>query len=135
MCLEIVVLFPRGAKRPIDPGKLASSPGLCVSAKRTDDGREALYFTGAGGCGCDLMVDGGSHRQGSTGWRFAEASVPQLAAAVVAIGKKSGGFSFRAEWLGIDGRRGIREPVSVPALVADIRNNRVQNGVEYVVAG
>ena len=135
MCLEVVILFPRGAKRPIDPAKLASSPGLRVIGKRTDDGREALYFTGAGGCGCDLMVNGASHRQGSTRWRFAGASIPELAAAVAAVGKKSAGFSFRAEWLGIDGRSGGREPSSTRELVDAIRGNRVKNGVEYVVAG
>ena len=81
------------------------------------------------------MVNGASHSQGATGWRFAEACIPQLAAAVIAIGKKSDGFSFRAEWLGIDGRAGGREPSSTRELVGAIRANHVKNGVEYVVAG
>jgi hypothetical protein len=135
MCLEVVVLFPRGAKRPVDPEKLPSSTALHVNARRTDDGREVLYFFGAGGCGCDFLSGSGDHRRGSKNWRLAETHIPQLVALVVAIGKKARAFSFRAEWLGIDGRSRDREETSLPTLIGDIRNNRLKDGVEYVVAG
>ena len=135
MCLEVVFLFPRGVKRPVDTEKLASSAALQVTAKRTDDGREALYLSGVGGCGCDLLIGNGNHGGGSKSWRLAEAHIPQLISVIAAVGKKARAFSFRAEWLGINGRSGIREQASLPTLIGDIRNNRLKDGVEYVVAG
>jgi hypothetical protein len=133
MCLEVLALLPRGEKQKVKAVDVAAASGLHAAAARTDDGRVGFQFSASGGCSCDLMAD--RTEEDSAAWKLRPNQLEPLEKAVAFIAKRSRSFSFRAEWLGLDGRSARHATVSLNELADDIRNNKLQNGLEYVIAG
>jgi hypothetical protein len=131
MCLEVTVALPRGEKAKTGEKSVSEASGLRVKKYRTDNGKQAFHLSQSGGCSCDLLPP--KFSWASSTWELVPERLPQLAAAVSKVASDSRSFSFKAQWLGLDGPDLGSRRVGLKELLKIIRSNTIGNGVEYVV--